>query len=135
VCDGVLLPVRPEASPGSGFYCSIDVLENGIRFRGIAVNLETAAAGNSFTVIRPSLRTPPYLTLPTGLGEGYARDNHAALPRGCSRSAGLGDQEYMIGIGVEKDLGSISRSDLAKVIVDAVPVIDKHLGCVPADSK
>jgi hypothetical protein len=41
----------------------------------------------------------------------------------------------MIGIGVEKDPGSISRSDLAKVIVDALPVIDKHLGCVPADSK
>jgi hypothetical protein len=126
----------------SGFHCSIEVLRNGIRWKAISVQLDTTKVDYSFSAIREGLRTPPYLTLPARLGEGYASDNHAGLLRRCPRSAELGEEDYIISIGVQstgvpkpQNLGVIPRTELAKVITDAVPVIDKHLGCIPAATK
>jgi hypothetical protein len=129
--------------PGSGFICSIEVLRIGTRFNAIEVQLDIGTVDDKFFVSRQSyLQTPPYLTLPTRLGEGYARDNHAALLRRCPQPAGLEERDYIISIGVQatgvpkpQNLGVIPRTDLAKVITDAVPVIDKHLGCIPAATK
>lgn len=123
---------QPGTNPGSGFRCSIEVLKSGMRLRAIAVNLSIVDVDDTFSAIRQSLRQPPYLTLPARLGEGYATDDLAALLRRCPRPAERGDEDYIIGIEIEKDIGFIPRTDLAKVITDAVPVIDKHLGCLPA---
>lgn len=122
---------QPGTRPGSGFHCSIEVLRGGMRWSSIRVNLQIADAEGSFSAVRASLLGAPHLTLPSVLGEGYAKDNHAALLRRCPRSTGKGDTDYMIDLGIDKDIGFIPRADLAKVVVDAVPVIDKHLGCVP----
>lgn len=126
----------------SGFSCSIEVLDHGNRFDAIRVNLEIVFPDEEFGTFRKTLRTPPYLTLPVRLGEGYARDNHASLLRRCSRPVESGGQDYVISVSVQstgvprpKDLEVIPRTDLAKVITDAVPVIDKHLGCIPAAAK
>jgi hypothetical protein len=122
---------NPGVMTGSEIGCSIDVLKDGMRSPAILFRLTVREADSYFPRISQGLRSSPYLTLPRVLGEGYARDNHAGLLRVCREPGASRNEHYMIDIGVEEDTGVISRTDLAKVITDAVPFLDKHMGCAP----